>query len=130
MAVRPVFVASLERRICICENTEFEFFSGFSDKQKQRCIQSLHQAFVKKYAEKKILEISSKSETELGVKLSAFHLTIRTKSGKEVPVECAFQAGKEFEEGGPYTDLLDVSPKAAKRDERLKNRNQCIALYY
>ncbi len=130
MAVRPVFVASLERRICICENTEFEFFSGFFDKQKQRCIQSLHQAFAKKNAEKKILEISSKSETELGVKLSAFHLTIRTKAGKEVPVECAFQAGKEFEEGGPYTDLLDVSPKAAKRDERLKNSGRIRAFHF
>lgn len=56
MAVRPVFVASLERRICICENTEFEFFSGFSDKQKQRCIQSLHQAFAKKMQRKKSLK--------------------------------------------------------------------------
>lgn len=42
MAVRPVFVVSLDNKYCIRDNIEFEFFSGFSDKQKQRCIKSLH----------------------------------------------------------------------------------------
>lgn len=130
MAVRPVFSVSFDRRYCICEDTEFEFFSGFSMKQKQRCIKSLHQAFARKNADKKILEISGKSETELGVKLSAFHLTIKTSSGKEVSVESAFQAGKEFERGGPYQDLLYASPRDAKRDERLKNSGGIIAFHF
>ena len=40
MANRPVFVMSLDKRYCIRENVEFEFFSGFSDKQQKKSIQS------------------------------------------------------------------------------------------
>lgn len=100
MAVRPVFVVSLDERYCIRENMQFEYFSGFSDKQMQRSINSLHQAFVTKNADKKILEISSKSEVELGIRLSAFNLMTKTGDGKEFSVESAFQASKVFEKGG------------------------------
>lgn len=130
MAIRPVFVVTADKRRCIRENVEFEFFSGFSDKQKKRCINSLHQAYLKKNGDKKILEISSKSEDELGIKLSAFNLMIKNKAGKEFSVESAFQAGKVFEKGGPYTDLLDVSSKIAKRDERLKNSGGITAFSF
>ena len=130
MAVRPVFVVSLDSRYCIRKNVEFEFFNGFSDKQKRRCIGSLHKAYLRDNSEKKILEISSKSESELGVKLSAFNLMIKSDSGKEFSVESAFQASKVFEMGGPYKDLLDVSSKIAKKDERLKNSGRIIAFRF
>lgn len=35
MAVRPVFVVSLDNRYCIRQDVKFEFFSGFSEKQKK-----------------------------------------------------------------------------------------------
>lgn len=127
MAVRPVFVVSLDNNYCKRENVQFEFFSGFSDKQKQKSVKSLHQAFALKNGDKKILEISSKSEVELGIKLSAFNLMIKTNSGKEFSVESAFQASKVFEKGGPYKDLLDVPSRVAKKDERLKNSGKIIA---
>lgn len=127
MANRPVFVVSFDKRYCIRESVDFEFFSGFSDKQKKKCINSLHQAYLEDNADKKILEISSKSEDELGIKLSAFNLMIKTKNGKEFSVESAFQASKVFEKGGPYKDLLNVSSRSAKKDERLKNSGKIIA---
>lgn len=127
MANRPVFVVSDDKRYCIRENIEFEYFSGFSDKQQKKSINSLHQAYLKNNADKKILEISSKSEDELGIKLSAFNLMIKTKNGKEFSVESAFQASKVFEKGGPYKDLLNVSSRLAKKDERLKNSGKIIA---
>lgn len=130
MATRPVFVVSLDDKFCIKENTDFEFFSGFSDKQKKRCICSLHKEYLKANNGKKVLEISSKSEDKLGVGLSAFNLMLKTKNGKEVSVESAFQAGKVFENGGPYTDLLDVSSKIAKKDERLKNSGRIISFCF
>lgn len=130
MAVRPVFVVSLDNNYCIRENIEFEFFSGFSEKQKRRCINSLHQSYLKDNHGKKVLEISSKSENELGVNLSAFNLMMKSENGKEFSVESAFQAGKIFEKGGPYTDLLDASSKIAKRDERLKNSGRIIAFEF
>lgn len=126
MAIRPIFVVTMDKRYCIRENIEFEFFSGFSDTQKRKSIKSLHQEYLKKDGTKKILEISSKSEEELGVKLSAFNLMIKTKSGKEFSVESAFQSSKVFEKGGPYKDLLDVPSRVAKKDERLKSSGRVI----
>ena len=130
MAIRPVFVISLDNRFCVRENVEFEYFSGFSDTQKRRCINSLHQSYLKANHGKRILEISSKSEDELGVRLSAFNLMINSENGKPFSVESAFQAGKVFENGGPYVDLLKVSSKAAKNDERLKNSGKIIAFEF
>lgn len=130
MAVRPVFVTALDNRYCVRENIEFEFFSGFSDVQKRKCINSLHQEYLKKNPQKRVLEISSKSENELGVKLSAFNLMITAKDGKEFSVESAFQSGKVFENGGPYEDLLYVSSRMAKKDERLKNSGKVIGFRF
>lgn len=127
MANRPVFVVSLNQQYYIRENIDFQFFSGFSDKQKKRSINSLHEAYLKKNSNKKILEISSKSDNELGIKLSAFNLMIKTKNGNTFSVESAFQASKVFEKGGPYKDLLEVSSRAAKKDGRLKNSGKIIA---
>ncbi|MCD7819633.1 MAG: hypothetical protein LUH07_11370, partial [Lachnospiraceae bacterium] len=40
--------------------------------------------------------------------------------GRSLPVECVFQSGKVFKNGGPYSDLMLVTPREAKRDARLK----------
>lgn len=127
MAIRPVFVVSDEQQLYIKENVEFQFFSGFSEQQKKKSINSLHQAYLNNNKTAKILEISSKSEAELGVKLSAFNLMITTKSDKTFSVESAFQSSKVFEHGGPYKDLLLVSSRQAKKDDRLKNSGKLIA---
>lgn len=127
MAIRPVFVVSDERQLFIKENVEFQFFSGFSEQQKKKSINSLHQAYLNNNKTAKILEISSKSEVELGVKLSAFNLMITTKSDKTFSVESAFQSSKVFEHGGPFKDLLFVSSRQAKKDDRLKNSGKLIA---
>ena len=99
---------------------DFEYYSGFALLQKQKSIDSLHNAFLKRN-NKKILEVSSKSKTDLGVRLGAFNLMIETKSKKKYSVESAFQSSKVFENGGPYTDLLLKDSKEAKKDFRLKN---------
>lgn len=130
MAFRPVFTVLPDQRLWTLDNTEFEFFKGFSDAQKRRCIHSLHASYLRKYPDKKILEISSKSENELGVKLSAFNLTIHTEDGKTFSVESAYQAGKVFQYGGPYTDLLEVSSRAAKKDPRMKNSGSIIGFTF
>ena len=130
MAVRPVFVVSLDNRYCVRENVEFEYFNGFSDAQKRRCINSLHQSYLKANHGKRILEISGKSEDDLGVRLSAFNLMIKSENGKLFFVESAFQAGKVFENGGPYVDLLEVHSGVAKKDDRLKNGGKIIAFEF
>lgn len=125
MAVRPVFIPNPTKTDFVeVKNTEFVWYSGFSKKQKQKSIQSLHKAFVKENLNNKILEVSSKSEDQLGVALSAFNLMITTKNNKMFSVETAFQASKVFEHGGPYLDLYSKSSKEAKKDPRIKNSGE------
>lgn len=125
MANRPVYVVASEKafeRI----NTDFQFFPGFAVVQKQKNIESLHTAFLKQHPGLKLLEISSKSKNELGIKLSAFNLTVEGKSGKSYSVEVLFQSSKVFEKGGPYEELRDKSSREAKQDPRLKNSGSLI----
>ena len=129
MAIRPVFEVSLDKKLFVQKNVEFQWYSGFALSQKRKCIQSLHQNYLASYPNKNILEISSKSENELGIKLSAFNLMMNF-GGKTFSVETAYQSGKTFEYGGPYTDLLDKPSIAAKKDTRLKNSGKITGLSF
>ena len=120
MAQRPVFMACDYRPYSAEWQVEFTFNSGFAAVQKQKNITALHKEFIEEFPEKKVLEISSKSLQPEGVALSAFNLKKFVPSlGKAVTVECAYQAGKVFEFGGPFTDLLEKTSREAKKDERL-----------
>ena len=129
MATRPVFEVSLDKKLFVQKNIEFQWHSGFALSQKRKCIQSLHQNYLASYPNKNILEISSKSENELGVKLSAFNLMMNF-GDKTFSVETAYQGGKIFEYGGPYTDVLDKPSIAAKKDTRLKNSGKITGLSF
>ena len=74
MAQRPVFVPLKKAPFVDVFMPEFTWNGGFALSQKQKNITALHQAFCRRFPERKVLEISSKSLQELGVKLSAFHL--------------------------------------------------------
>ena len=120
MANRPVYVPIARPPFYRVANVEFEFNPGFSVSQKQKNIEAIHSAFLRSNPDSTPLEISSKSMQPLGVSLSAFLLKKRVPSlGICIPVENAYQGAKKFAHGGPYTDLYRVSPKDAKRDDRL-----------
>lgn len=131
MANRPVYV-SLEKFPYVKRvDVEFKYYPGFSAKQKVLSIRSLHAAFKNLYPEKSVLEISSKSEDELGVNLSAFNLKIKVANFDKVfSVESAFQSSKVFEGGGPFKDLLYKSSREAKTDSRLRNSGALKAFKY
>lgn len=81
MAERPVFISSVtEKGYVSIQDIKFEWFPGFSVKQKQRSIESFHKNFKDENPSSNVLEISSKSDKELGVSLSAFNLMIKTKT--------------------------------------------------
>lgn len=131
MAQRPVFIANNKKPYCRMFIADFEWNGGFAKTQAQKNIAAMHKAYMKTYPNGKTLEISSKSENELGVQLSAFNLMKKIPSAdKTVPLECVFQAGKVFSGGGPYTDLLEVSPKDAKRDDRLRSSGRIIGFRF
>ncbi|MDN3399538.1 hypothetical protein QL919_12455 [Psychrobacter sp. APC 3426] len=128
MANRPVFIpGSSNEELVVVENLDFEWFAGFSVAQKKKSVESLHCAFKEKYPNKSVLEISSKSESELGIMLSAFNLQIDLLNGHKASVESLYQSSKVFQEGGPYDDIRYKSSLEAKRDERLKNSGDVVA---
>ena len=123
MAERPAFF--IRGGKVISETYSFEWFSGFAVSQKQKSIESLHNAIMKADVNAKPLEISTKSKEPIGIKLSAFNLKLNNYA-----LENIFQSAKVFERGGPYLDLLDVLPKEAKRDEKLYNSGKLKAFRY
>lgn len=123
MAERPAFF--IRQGKVVSEVYSFEWFSGFAVSQKQKSIASLHNAIIKADKNAKPLEISTKSKETIGIKLSAFNLKLNNYT-----LENVFQSAKVFERGGPYLDLLDVLPKEAKRDERLRNSGNLMAFRY
>lgn len=127
MAMRPVFLVSERNPFYTRWNATFEYNSGFAPSQKRKNIQAIHDAFSFSFPGKKVLEISSKSMQEGGEALSAFFLKKFVPSlGESIPVENVYQAGKVFEGGGPFTDLLQATPRAAKKDERLRNSGRIV----
>lgn len=124
MAKRKTFVVSLND-IFEEKEIDFVFYSGFSTTQKQKSIESLHNAIKELYYDAEILEISSKSPIELGRKLSAFNLKL-----DGIALENIFQSSKVFEYGGPYEDLLSKTPIEAKKDPRIKDSGRIIGFKY
>jgi len=114
MAHRPIFVSGgLAGALYHEVSVQFKWHSGFAPSQKRKSMHELHFE-AKKNGLNKILEVSTKSEHELGQKLSAFRLDV-TLSGVESRIECIYQASKVFEKAGPFPDLTFVKPIEAKR---------------
>lgn len=128
MASRPIFIPQLSGDLLVStEYVDFEWSPGLAVSQKQKSILSLHEAAIRLNICTKPLEISSKSESDLGVNLSAFNLKGATKKRDQAfTVETLFQSSKVFEKGGPYRDLLHASSREAKKDERLKESGKLI----
>lgn len=131
MATRPVFIPKEKGLVGVEELfLDFKWHAGMAKVQKQKSIEELHAA-AKVRGYNPILEISSKSKDELGVKLSAFNLCITTRLKNMVfTVETVFQGSKIFERGGPYKDLIGMDSRAAKQDIRLKESGNLIGFEF
>lgn len=123
MAKRPVF--SVYQGKVISEMVSFKWFSGFAISQKQKSIESLHDAILKTNTDGRPLEISTKSKEAIGIKLSAFHLKLNGYT-----LENIFQSAKVFENGGPYPDLLNAAVKQVKHDKRLHDSGSLKAFRF
>lgn len=130
MATRPVFIASLSSLNVDIRNIEFQWHPGYAISQKQKSICSLHRN-AGLQGINNILEVSSKSPFALGVQLSAFNLKSKTIiHDKEFTVESAFQGGKIFSHGGPYTDLIFSESIVAKKDPRIRNSGHLVGFIF
>ena len=130
MATRPVFEPILTAPYYTETNIDFAWSHGQYIGQKRKNITALHNGFLAENPCKRILEISSKSESSEGVALSAMNLTFTTKDHMVLYVENAYQGSKVFEHGGPYTDMYDMSPMRAKQDERLHSSGHVVSFSF
>ena len=122
MAERPSW--TIKNDSVTCEFFEFAWNGGFATSQKKKNVRALHESVKNRYGET-ALEVSTKSDEDLGNKLSAFNLTLDGHL-----LECIFQSSKTYRNGGPYLDLLTAKPKDAKRDERHKTSGGITGFKY
>jgi hypothetical protein len=129
MANRPIFIATGKSKLFEEKMIEFKFFNGFSITQKAKSIQSLH-ASAKVQGYENILEVSTKSGSEIGWALSAFNLMVDFNGDEQISIECAFQGSKVFEGNIQYTDIYHVESMQAKKDERLRSSGNIIGFSF
>jgi hypothetical protein len=133
MAERPIFVSRPESDELVKEVFfQIKWHSGFARTQKEKNIEELHKAAALA-GYRDLLEISTKSKSERGQHLSAFHMTAKTKTYGTIKLELAFQGSKVFERGGPFTDLYGKGEKEigeAKRDPRLKESGALVGFRF
>ncbi len=114
MAHRPIFVSGDKKGALFEEiSLQFHWHSGMAPSQKKKNVTELHSEASDR-GFKSVLEISTKSNLELGRKLSAFTLDVEL-SGIKSKIECIYQASKVFEKGGPFPELAFAAPIQAKR---------------
>lgn len=129
MAERPVFVPVPSGSQLVQEvPVKFQWHPGLAASQKMKNVAELHHAAMDRGLGP-LLEISSKSELEVGRRLSAFHLKLDI-DGETTTVECAFQGSKVFEHGGPFPDLFFKTSKEAKRDPRVRDSGRLISFFF
>ena len=123
MAKKTVFV-STENNFYE-EIVDYVFNPGFALVQKQKNVDSIEQAIKKTNPNAKVLEVSSKSKEKLGIKLSAFNLTLNG-----ISVESIFQSSKVFVGGTQYSFLIDYPANKAKKYIKENARGQLKCFKY
>lgn len=133
MAKYSVFMAGMSYPHYEEVAVEQVWFGGFALSQKRKREINLHANFLRRYPERKVLEISGQSLTRLGRQLSAMNLWIATPEGKPTTVEAAFQSSRVyFHEGrkiGPLVEYLYADGKTAKLAVKEASQREHSYLY-
>jgi len=131
MANRLVFLPTApgEPQLYVERLVSFEWVPGMALSQGTKSVVNLHTAAREQLGLSALLEISTRSQDELGIRLSAFNLEVEIDE-KSVSVEVAYQSSKVFENGGPFLDLLEGSSMEAKQDSRLKDSGALVGFNF
>lgn len=130
MASRPIFIPVTSGSPGVqTRNVQFKWSPGLSLQQQQKNVDALHSAALAQTPQLcKPLEISRKSRTELGIRLSAFNLgTFSDKSQGFVCVESLYQASKVFPTGGPFPELYSRPPREVREVIRRYESERLVA---
>jgi hypothetical protein len=130
MATRPCYRPLNPFVGCaIVESAPFKWIGGQALSQKQKNVVALHDAIRKIDPTARLLEISSKSLQELGVKLSALNLKFKYR-GAECSVESVFQASKVFEGGiGPFPELYSHDSREVRKFVQEKSEGHRLVAF-
>lgn len=98
MAIRSVYY--VKDNIVVIENFNVKWASGLALSQKQKNIENLHHAICERFSVEpnRILEVSTKSHTEIGRLLSSFNLKLKVND-HEYSFESVYQSSKVFQDG-------------------------------
>lgn len=130
MAKRPVFIPRNDGGRLVEEKTfSFSWNPGLAPTQKKKNITALHEAAAEK-GYQPLLEVSSKSDEEIGRRLSAFNLKVEIDENCFLPLECVFQGSKVFAHGGPFNDIFNMNPRDAKRDPRMLSSGELTGFLF
>ena len=108
MAIRPIYISTnIIENPFIEKDVSFEWVKGMSYTQKCKRRDSMYKAIsnMNLYYMDKVLEVSTKSNKELGVNLSALKLTIPLTSGREETVENIYQSSKVLDENNKIKEF-------------------------
>ena len=108
MAIRPIYISTnIPEEPFIKKDIEFTWVKGMSYSQKCKRRASLHKAIanLNLYDMDKVLEISTKSDKELGVKLSALNLKVPIINGTKETVENIYQSSKVFDDNNKIIEF-------------------------
>jgi hypothetical protein len=127
MANRIVFLPNKENNgdLYTEELVDFEWVPGISKSQALKSVKNLHRAIDSKLGISPVLEVSTKSDEIIGIRLSAFNL-LSTYENSTAPLESIYHASKVFQFGGPYKDLVNSTALESKKDGRLKTSGDLI----
>ena len=111
MVTRPVFIPEINHvGVRVISSAPFAWNPGFSMVQKKKNVAALHSAIKQMDENLHPLEISSRSDKCLGIRLSAFNLGVES-NGRFFSVESVYQASKVFSNGtGPFPELYAANP--------------------
>lgn len=113
MATRPVFIPLEEGPLVEALDCDFPWAPGLAESQKKKNIRALHEA-ARKDGIEGVLEISTKSDAEIGRRLSAFSLNLNI-DGRNMPLESVYQGAKVFRDSGPFPEIMEMPPRESKR---------------
>lgn len=122
MAISTRLYFKADKKQVIEKEISFTFYAGFAPSQKIKNRISMHEAILKQEPKAKILEVSTKSDIELGKTLSAFNLKLNNR-----PFECVFQEAKRFKINSVKTQFFTDKKECLDISDRLIEEN---GVYY
>lgn len=138
LAERPIFIPKFKNFNEETKNARGSFVErvdikiswqgGFSVSQKQKNITLLHSK-AQEMGIFPVLEISTKSMQEVGVRLSAFNLKIEV-DGEMRTLESVYQSAKVFSQSGQHLELADLPPGEAKKRVRQVGKGEVVGFKF